>query len=379
MENLNIVREIMTMLISTDTTNPPGNELALVNKIVDFLALKPTEYKIINCGDNRADLVIDVLGKKVGKYTTFVGHLDTVTVSDHKYWKYPPFKAYCDGENIYGRGACDMKGGVTAMILLYKRLKSSPPEFPVRFVFTADEEKNGIGIAAAYKNGVFDDVDQVIICEPTSLKIGVCEKGAVWLNFKIFGKSCHAAHPSEGVNAIENAFELLNGLKFEIENRAQPYKLLGKNSFQITEIKSGTQINIIPDCACASVDLRTIPQQNNTNADILNFINQYVYDYKLHNSGVDIEYGILCNRESISNNADSGNVQRIVDILRNNYIEPEYIGINFFTDGSLFIPQTKIPFVILGPGKQKECHTVNEKIEIKEIAKAVEIYFQIVK
>lgn len=379
MENFNIVREIMTMLIGTDTTNPPGNEITLVYKIVDFLKLNPTEYKIINCGNNRANLVIDVHGKKSGKCTAFIGHLDTVTVSGSENWKYHPFNAHCDGEYIYGRGASDMKGGVTAMMLLYKKLKASPLEFPVRFVFTSDEEKDGKGITAAYKDGVFDDVEQIIICEPTSLKIGVCEKGAVWLNFKIHGQSCHAAQPCEGVNAIETAFLFLNGLKNKIENRVQPHNLLGKNSFQITEFNSGFQINIIPDCACALVDLRTVPQQNNTNADILKFIEQYVNDFKNFYNGIEINYEVLSNRDSISNDMNEKNIPHIAEALKNNSIEPEFTGINFFTDGSLFIPQTKIPFVILGPGRQEECHTVNEKIKLEEIIKAAKIYYDILK
>lgn len=373
------VLDLMTMLIGTNTENPGGNELVLAEKIVDYLHLDKSEYRLIEFGKNRADLIIDVAGRNNAKATAFVGHLDTVTAGDESLWDTSPFKAVLKNNYIYGRGASDMKGGIAAMMLLYERLKKAPPENPVKLIFTADEEKDGQGITAALDRKEFDNVSEMIICEPTSLEVGICEKGAIWLKFSVYGVSCHAANPTKGVNALESAFSFLNGLKTVVENASAEDELLGKNSFQTTQISSGRQINIIPESAVALVDLRTVPVPANSNDDVLMLIKKYTDNYCAAHDSVRIKYELLGNRESIWNDRNSGNIKKICKALDKIGLPTKISGISYFTDGSLVVPKTGLPFAIIGPGTENECHRINEKAPIEYIKKASDLYYNIVK
>ncbi len=153
---------ILRKLININTTNPPGNEMELIKVILSFFS-EEMDYKIIDHGDNRGSLLIELKGKDEEKIG-FIGHLDTVPVPDESSWIYPPFSGVMKDGYMYGRGASDMKGGIAAMILtaLYFIENNIAPPHTIKFVFTADEESGGLGIKTLRDKGLLRDISPAI-------------------------------------------------------------------------------------------------------------------------------------------------------------------------------------------------------------------------
>ena len=254
---VNILKE----LVRINSSNPPGNELDMALKILSILPENKIQFKVVESGNNRGSLIVNLEGKNHNNITAFAGHIDTVPAGDEKSWTYPPFDGYTDGKYMYGRGTSDMKGGVTSMILtlLYFTENDIVPPCDIHFYFTADEEANGTGILDIMKSGYTDNINEIFICEPSNEKIGICEKGALWVKINTSGKQSHGSMPHLGVNAIEKTYEFIEKIKNECIDLNKDNPLLGKNTVSVTGFNGGIKTNIIPPSADASLDIRTIP------------------------------------------------------------------------------------------------------------------------
>ncbi len=307
----------------------------------------------------RESLIVSIKGERRGALA-FIGHIDTVPVPTGDVWKYPPFDGYFDGERVWGRGACDMKGGVSAMIAVAESYKDTLPPRDLKFIFTADEETSGFGIRGVLRDGGFEGVTETVICEPTSLKVGVCEKGALWLSIKAKGVAAHGSAPSLGVNAISKALEVAERVRQRVENGLID-PILYKNTVALTTLNAGTKANMIPDSAVFTLDIRTIPFTKNS--EIIEFVS----------SMEEIEFEILNNRPAISEPLQSPLVKKCKDAGA-----CDVTGLSFYTDGSQYVTETKLPFVILGPGDPALCHKKDEFIHVEELFGAKEIYTKLI-
>ncbi|HSH35837.1 M20/M25/M40 family metallo-hydrolase, partial [Schnuerera sp.] len=97
--------KILKKLININTTNPPGNEMDAIKTVLSFFP-ESIDYRIINHGDNRGSLLIEIKGETEEKIG-FIGHLDTVPVPDASNWEYPPFDGVIKEGYMYGRGTSD--------------------------------------------------------------------------------------------------------------------------------------------------------------------------------------------------------------------------------------------------------------------------------
>lgn len=363
--------KILRKLININTTNPPGNEMDAIKAILDLFP-KETDYEIIEHGHNRGSLVIEIKGEDEGKIG-FIGHLDTVPVPDESNWIYPPFDGVMEEGYMYGRGSSDMKGGVTAMILTALNFieNNITPSHTIKFIFTADEESGGIGVQALRDKGLLEDITKVFITEPSDEQIGICEKGALWLNIYVKGKSAHGSKPELGINAIEKLYEYTNKLRDTL-NLDESHYLLGKPSFAITLIRGGVKTNIIPEEAKASVDIRTIPGFDHD--EILKKAFAIGKNMEEENAGMSIDIQVENNRPPLTIDEEDSFIKDIVKIYEKLSYPVEFKGINFYTDASQLIPFHNIPFVILGPGEENMCHQRNERIKIESIIRMTKFY-----
>ena len=362
---------ILRKLVSINTTNPPGNEM---DAIIAILGLFPEDivYEIVAHGNNRASLILEIKGEDE-ETIGFIGHLDTVPVPDESYWDYPPFAGIVKDGYVYGRGTSDMKGGVTAMILtaLHFIENNITPPHTLKFVFTADEESSGIGIQTLRERGLLKDISKVFIPEPTDEQIGICEKGALWLNIYVKGRSSHGSRPELGINAIEKLYEYITRLKGTMDFEKE-HALLGKSSFAITLIEGGVKTNIIPEEARASVDIRTIPGVDHN--EILSNASEIRKIMEKENPGIFIEVFVENNRPPLTIDEENSFIKGIVETYEKLSLPVKFKGLNFYTDASQLIPFYNIPFVILGPGEESMCHQRNERISIESIVRMAEFY-----
>ncbi len=180
-------------------------------------------------------------------------HTDTVPVGEG--WTKDPLAANIEDGKIYGRGANDAKGCLSAMLAgAAKAFEKNQPKGRVCVAATCEEEINGKGLEALLSE--LPRPDAAVVGEPTSLNPAVAQKGLLILEITAKGRSAHAAHGG-GENAVTAAAQdvlALSGIKF---SRAHP--ALGAPSLAVTQIAGGTRHNVIPDRCKLVVDIRTTP------------------------------------------------------------------------------------------------------------------------
>lgn len=372
-KNISFLRteEILKQLIKTNTENPPGNEKDIVMIILDYFKKYNLEKEVIDHGENRATLSLKIKGK-TDKSVAFVGHIDTVPVENRDSWKVDPFSADKREDYIFGRGSADMKGGVTAMIItaLYLLENNIKPEKNLYFCFTADEESGGLGAKAIVKNEILKDVDFIFVPEPTGRKLGLAEKGALWLNINASGKPAHASMPGEGINAVEELFLFIRLLKKEIESDKRHF-LLGRSSAVITTIKGGVKTNVIPEKAEATLDIRTVPGDEHD--VILKKADQLIREFQ-NDSGVKIEIEIENNRPPVEVAENDKNIIKLKKTFKKFGFDTNVKGLNFYTDASQIIPAVNCPFVIFGPGEDKMAHQTDEKTSLQSVEETARVF-----
>ncbi len=365
------IEDILRKLVNINSSNPPGNEMDVVKAILDIFP-EDVNYKAVDHKNNRASLIIEVPGES--KETIgFMGHIDTVPVSDEASWKHPPFEGIVEDGYMYGRGTADMKGGVTAMILTalhFIENRITPPH-TLKFIFTADEESGGLGVQTLRDDGLLRDISKIFIPEPSNEELGICEKGCLWLKIHVKGKSAHGSRPDLGLNAIEKLYEYIYRLKDTFDfNETHP--LLDKSTFAITLINGGVKTNIIPENATGTLDIRTLPGVNHE--EIIEHAHNIGKIMEYENKGISINLEVENNRPPLTMDKDSDFIKSIVSVYEKLSYPVEFKGLYFYTDASQIIPFHNIPFVILGPGAEDMCHQKDEGIEINSISRMTKFY-----
>jgi acetylornithine deacetylase len=154
-----------------------------------------------------------------GRSLLFNGHVDVVSEAPADRWTKPPYAAVIEDGRLYGRGACDMKGGIVAMLLAIEAAGDDAGDIVVHSVI--EEECGGNGALAACFAG--PGADGVVIAEPTNGGMDLVAPGVIWARVAIEGRSRHASHADEGSNPIETAFAVTEALhELEASLNAEP-------------------------------------------------------------------------------------------------------------------------------------------------------------
>ena len=356
------INSFLKDLIQIPTENPPG----FTKEIVDFLTSEVLtedqgfENKVI--AHNKNGITLHNLVSKIGIGNTKIilsGHFDVVPVGNLDDWNVDPFSGKIIGKYMYGRGSADMKSGLVALLTTMKVL-SHVPKFLEKctliFAGTSDEESGMTGAQKLYKMGIMNDASILIVAEPTKLKIGVAEKGLLWLSVTFKGRSAHGSMPHEGVNAIEKAMRFLPKIKDNIEKNQNP--ILGKSTVNIGTIKGGTIINIVADKTTVELDYRLIPEDN---SDML--------IQKLKEIDEDCDVKIIKTLPALESNIEHPFIKNLKNVAKT-----EFIGLSYATDAAELIKYgNKIPFVIFGPGDPVHIHKNDERVNIEDVFTATKI------
>ena len=242
--------DLTQKLIKIPTLNPPGNNyLEICEYLKTRMEINGFITKLIRAYDTPGDsdkfprwnLVCSREGGLQGKTVHFNGHTDVVETG--KGWTVDPFEGRCIDGLVYGRGACDMKGGIASSIIAVESFISLFPNYPgkIEFSFTADEETGGYGgVAYLASKGYFSPskVNSVIIPEPLN-KDRIClgHRGVWWAEIETFGRIAHGSMPFLGDSAIRHMGAVLK----EFEEKLYP---------KLQTIK--TKMPVVPDGAKTS-------------------------------------------------------------------------------------------------------------------------------
>jgi acetylornithine deacetylase/succinyl-diaminopimelate desuccinylase family protein len=256
----------LAALVAINSENPPGGEGAVAAWVCDVLKPQGFDVRLIEYAQGRFNLEAR-LANGPGPVFAFNTHMDTVPAGDG--WASDAFVLTEREGRLYGRGSCDCKGPLAAMIEALRMLVAAKSEWSgtLMAVFTGDEEVASAGARhyAASRPGI----DAVVVGEPTGNACFSAHKGSFRPVVRVSGKAAHSGSPHLGENAIFRAGELMPLiLAFHAEvlsKRSHP--LVGNPSLTVTRIKGGHADNVIPAECELLLDRRLIPGETDASAE----------------------------------------------------------------------------------------------------------------
>ncbi|SFJ75583.1 M20 family metallopeptidase [Thermoflavimicrobium dichotomicum] len=363
--------QFLQEMIRIDSTNPPGHE----HRVTEWLARRferiHLPFQVMQIEDGRSNLEVRLTGTG-RKKLFFCGHMDTVATGDWTAWTYPPFSGELVDNRLYGRGASDMKSGLAAMVLAIESLYRDAMKLDgdVILLATAGEEVDSCG-ARRYREEIgVDDVDAIVIGEPTHEKVVIGHKGALWLEVTCFGKTAHGSMPDQGINAIEHMIQFIEQLKIYEHEWRKEERILGKSSITVTQMHGGIQTNVIPDRCVIHLDIRSVPPQSHL--DLIREIKQKAEALSKEINGFRAEVRMLLDRAPILSSTSSDIIQTALQIK--GLSEDDVYGVSYYTDGSVLNPQSTIPTLIYGPGDEKLAHQPNEWVDVDAYIRSISFY-----
>ncbi|WP_223589941.1 M20 family metallopeptidase [Neobacillus bataviensis] len=365
--------QFLQSLIQVDSVNPQGNEKRVAEVIQAYLKSSNLQVDLDDLGNNRANLFVTYPnGTTEEKYLVYSGHFDTVPPGKIE-WEHDPFSGEVVDNKVYGRGTTDMKGGVAAMVLALKYLEQAGVKLrgKLQFVGTAGEEVDGFGAKKVVEKGQIDKATALVVSEPSENQIFHAHKGCLWLEITTYGKTAHGSMPDQGINAILTMNEFINRLKtYQFEYT--PHPVLGHPTMNIGTIEGGVKTNVVPDQCKMTLDIRTVPGQNNERIliDIENLIKTVAAK-----SEATYELTVINSMESVGTLESDDFVQLAIATGKNHLdLDLKPLGVNYYTDASVYCPHLQVPAIIFGPGKPTLAHQPNEYVEIDKFIESIRYF-----
>ena len=231
---------------------------------LDSPALDAAEVRELEVLPGRRNLMVTVPGLSDEPWLVYICHMDTVTLGDGWGAGIPPLGAIVCDDKLYGRGACDMKGGlacaIAALVHTLERVATSgkPPQRGFSLICSVDEEDFMRGSEAAIDAGWIGSREWVLDTEPTDGQIQVAHKGRTWFEIDMAGVTAHASQPWKGADAVAAMAEVVCSLRRAFA--ALPlHKELGPSTVTFGQIEGGYRPYVVPDHAKVWVDMRLTP------------------------------------------------------------------------------------------------------------------------
>ena len=288
---------------------------------------------------------------------------------------------------LHGRGACDTKGSVAAMLSALCELanaKSRPLETEIVFAGLIDEEHAQAGshalVGQASSLSPFfqkarDRQDAcptlAIVGEPTKLQVVTAHKGSLWLELETHGRAAHGATPQFGKNAIHEMARIVDLLEtdYAAQLRKRKHPLLGTATVNVGTISGGTQPNIVPDLCKITVDRRTLPGETDIGVqrEIAAFLRARKLSAKISNSKLAPAFPMETNPK----------LPLVRQFLRS-VGQSKPLGVHFFCDAAV-LSAGGIPSVVFGPGDIAQAHTADEWISLAELERGKDLILKFLK
>jgi acetylornithine deacetylase/succinyl-diaminopimelate desuccinylase-like protein len=365
--------EILTDLIALPSVNPMGRDGAFAEpverKVADYIEalFRPYQADMERQAVSpfHENLLITVPGR-TGSPTLLESHMDTVPAED---WSARAFTPRVEGDTVYGRGACDDKGPLTAMILAVLDVLETgvTPPSPILLLAAGDEEYAQLGIKHFRARNI--GVGRAVFGEPTSLMPIVQHKGTLRWDITVQGKSAHTSCPELGVSAILGMMRVIEEIACHQEELRTRYTspLISGPTLTVTMIQGGRTRNAMPDECTIALDFRLLPGMDLSveRAELLR---------RLDRLGLPLRHSKLQLQTPPLNTSLSDPFCRCtLEICRRHTgAEIDLAGVPYGTDASWI--SDRAPALVLGPGSIASAHAVDEQIDIKEVVTCAAIY-----
>jgi len=318
----------------------------------------------------RPNVVAKLAGRNPHRRMILEAHVDTASITG---MTIPPFEPEVRDGLMFGRGACDNKGGLSAMMHAFATIHESgeAPPCEVWLVTAADEEYSFRGVTKLCE--LLDSGSAAIVAEPTELRAVVASKGILRFKIRTRGKAAHSSKPHLGVNAISQMAPILAELDTNAAHLGSlVHPLLGTATQNVGVIRGGVQVNFVPDECEIEIDRRLLPGESSKEA--LAAYEALLSRVRANVAGLDasIDPPMLVD-EALETPSDSAVAQTASRVLREMGLPDELVGVPYGSDASK-LSRKGVPSIIFGPGSIDRAHAAVEYVECDQVIQAEEFY-----
>jgi acetylornithine deacetylase len=377
------VKELLITLVRIPSVNRfITGEIKAEQKIAEHLkklsksfGLKAQLLEVPGCA---ANLLITKEFKKDAPWIMFCAHMDTVSAEG---MDFAPFCGKEENGRILGRGSNDDKGSIAAALWALKEVNSEDNCVNnIALLFTVDEEQHRSGATAFCREQLPKlgfKPKGVIIAEPTSLKPIVAHAGIGHFKVIVKGIAAHASDPSKGRSAIKDMVKVMDVIEKDyIAKLTATHPLCGKAQCSINMINGGRQINGIPDECIIRVDRRVMPGED---ADsVIPEVEKVIDKLRKQDPGLQVTVESDFKDNPLSQDLNSPFITNTLEGIKKAGMDSTPIGAAFATDAGAF-SAIGLHCVVLGPGEDKNSHTADESIAVKELEEGVRVFRELMK
>lgn len=359
------VLETLADLIRINSINPAyadGQPEGGIGRFIrDFFAarvIKTFEQEVLPGRPN----VIAVVPGKSSRRVILEAHVDTASITG---MTIPPFEPEVSEGLMYGRGSCDTKAGLAAMMHATAAIAGEQPPCEVWMVAAADEEYAFRGVARLCE-GL--QAEAAVVSEPTDLRAVIATKGCLRWTIHTRGKAAHSSKPHLGRNAINDMARVLLELEKEAEKlEKKSHALVGSPTVNAGTIRGGVQVNFVPDSCSIEVDRRLIPGEQGK--DVL-----ASYRAMLDRLSVEAEMDTpMLEDYPLETPASSAVASVACSVLKELGLDDRPAGVPYGSDASK-LSRAGVPSIVLGPGSIDQAHAAVEYVECAQVDQAFEFY-----
>lgn len=369
--------QILEKLISYKSISETSN-IEIAEFIIDFLKKIGFKSNKIEGHKGRFN-VYSCIGPDKDGGIILSGHTDVVPTTGQS-WLTDPFKLHQKGRRLYGRGSADMKGFISVVLSLMKKVKTNKLKKPIHLIFSYDEEVGCIGIQKLlpFLKKLKPRPKYCIVGEPTEMKLVTQHKGKKKFDVIFHGVEAHSSLIEDGVNSISYCANFLNFL-------AKKEKSLRKNknldfspcysTINVGTINGGIAVNIIPKICSIEFEIRDIPNSKTTELieEIQSYLINLEKEMKIENKRCKIEFLEKNDFPPLYTEPQSEIVSKCLRVLKSNSIDT----VSFGTEAGLF-NKLNLQTIVCGPGSIKQAHKPNEFIELSQLKKCEKFLIKII-
>jgi len=337
-------------------------EEAMVGLLADLLRSWGASIRVETVAPGRPNLIATFAGADPGRSLILEAHADTVGGD-------APYAATVRDGRVYGRGACDTKGPMTAMLLGIRSVldRNGRPPVTLYFISTCNEELGATGAHALMASGF--RADAAVVAEPTDLAIVHAHKGALRLRLRTRGVAAHSSQPDRGVNAIYKMRRVLEAIETRVvpglARKRDP--VLGSPSVSIGTIRGGTQVNVVPDWCEIEVDRRLVAGETSGAAAA-----------EIVAAAGEVEHELTEYYPRLGEDPAGPLATRVAGACRATLGAARLVTAPWGSNAGVF-HAAGIPSVLIGPGSIAQAHTREEYLEVEQLRRAIPMYEAIIR
>ena len=341
---------------------------------LDSPALDAVQIEELEVLPGRRNLMVTVPGASDEPRLVYICHMDTVTLGDDWDANTPPLGAVVRNDKLYGRGACDMKGGlacaIAALVHTLERVAADGalPRRGLSLICSVDEEDFMRGSEAAINAGWVGSREWVLDTEPTDGQIQVAHKGRTWFEIEMAGVTAHASQPWKGADAVAAMAEVVCSLRRTFAT-LPVHDELGPSTITFGQIEGGYRPYVVPDHAKVWVDMRLTPPTDTTAA--INMVEQAIAAAEAAVPGCHGSYTVTGDRPAIERDPGSPLLAALKHAADG--VTGADTAVGFFTgytDAAVIAGKTgNRNCMSYGPGSLALAHKPNEYVPHADIAR----------